>query len=657
MKRFLLNIICLILLGTVLSTSVLAQEKDERPVKKQPPGKKPKKETVTQPQAPADTSAKTPFAEPETLKTMPVNSKLYWYDIDNSLHGINDSSGFEIYRSAKQKSVIFTDVGSIFQYQPLWFVYDLQEMNRPTYIAMLNKYPQQNSIFYNSVLMNDPVNGMYNLQYLSVDFTRSIEAGIATADLQNFMYTAGEKIAFTSTHRHTKAAWTKILYKQGNFGYTDLDISFVKPITESIALQLGGFNRKFDGSIVNGDHHGYNFRGELTWQYSPRLYFSTQFYIGRERAGMTAYDINLDFPYPRFAEDRDDYFFDLTWLPADSTNQRLHVVLYNGYTYRRLKDFYNQGYHIKTHVNRYGLDANYNFSFRQLNFIVGLGTLLPRVSANTFKRNYYPSDFNTYGLLRLPIMKNLDITAAAQVVMTKDFYPQVQPAASISFNPDSSQNIVLELARSVRIPTLNERFFNFDTLFGNPDLPPEQHLSANLRYSLKLASRWNMHLNGGACWIHDEVGWQEPDFYNAGSRDFYYLSYQTEYSFWKIDLQSGGQYTLADQNITSRSSIWIGGHFSQTLLSGALLLDAYGTALYFDQHRKINFDQRLERFYMADGYEPGYYILNWRIVATVKGVEIFAEAENSLSKEYEVINGYREFFIRFRFGVNWILWD
>jgi outer membrane cobalamin receptor len=654
--RFKINIFCLLLLGTLLSTSVLAQEKDERPAKKQPPVKKPKKETV-QPRAPADSSAKSPFAEPETLKTMPVNSKLYWYDLGNTLHPINDSSDYEVYRYSTQKSIIFTDLGSIFQYQPLWFVYDLQEMNRPTYVAMLNKYPHQNSIFYNTVLMNDPVHGMYNLQYLSVDFTRFIEAGTASQNLQNFMYTADEKIAVTSAHRHTPAAWTKILYKQGNFGYTDLDISFVKPVSKNVALQLGGFSRQYDGSIINGDHRGYNFRGELTWQYSPRLYFSTQFYLGRERSGMTSYDINLDFPYPRFAEDRDDYFFDLTWLPRDSTNQRLHLVLYNGYTYRRVKDYYNRGYQIKTHINRYGLDANYNFCIKQMNFLVGAGTLLPRVSGTAFKKNYFPSTFNTYGMLKLPLKKKLDLEAAAQIATANGFNPRLQPFFSLSFKPDSNQNMGLEFAQSVRFPTLDERYFNFDTLFGNPHLQPEEHRSASLKYSLRLAARWKIQLTGGACWIRNEIGWREPNFYNAGSRDFYYLALRNDYSFWKIDLQTGGQYTLADLYLTSRSSIWLSGHFFQKLLKGALLLDAYGTVLYFDRHRNINFDQRLDRFYLTDGYEQGYYVLNWRVVATVKEAEIFAEAENALSGEYEVINGYREFFIRFRFGVNWILWD
>jgi hypothetical protein len=194
-------------------------------------------------------------------------------------------------------------------------------------------------------------------------------------------------------------------------------------------------------------------------------------------------------------------------------------------------------------------------------------------------------------------------------------------------------------------------------LFGRSDLRPEDHRSARLKYSVMFKPKLKMSLTGGACWIRNEIGWVKPYFYDAGSRNFYYLALQSDFSFWKIDIQGGGQYTQADLNLTPRSSFWIGGHFSQVLLEGALLIDAYGTAMFFDRHRTINFEQRLERFYPGDGDEEGYYTLNWRVVATVKGVEIFAEAENSLSHQYEVINGYREFFIRFRFGVNWNLWD
>jgi hypothetical protein len=650
------NIFLYILAGMLLISTVSAQDKEEETARKKRLSKKEKKETV-QPQVPADTTAKAPFAEPETLKTIPVKSKLYWYDLNNTLRMINDTSAYEVYRYSAQKSVIFTDLGSICQYQPLLFVYDLQEMNRPTYVAMINKYPHQNSIFYNTILMNDPVNGMYNLQFLSVDYTRFIESSTAAGNFQNYSYNSAEKIAVTSAHRHTPASWSKILYKQGNFGYTDLDISFVKPVSEYVALQLGGFSRKYDGSISNGDHRGYNFRGELTWQYSPRLYFSTQFYLGRERSGMTAYEPNPDFPFPRIVENRDDYFFDLTWLPRDSTDERLHLVLYNGYTFRRLKDYFGQGYQLKTHINRYGVDVNYNLPLKRVEFLFGLGALLPRVSGAAFEKNYYPASFSTYSTVTLALTRKIGLRAAGQIVKARDFKAQLQPSLSVSLRPDKNQDIMIELARGIRLPTITERFFNFDTLFGNSDLGAEEHRSARLKYSVTLNPKWKISLSGGACWIRNEIGWSEPYFYNAGSRDFSFLALQSEFSFWKIDIQGGGQYTRADLNLTPRSSFWIGGHFSQVLLKGALLLDAYGTAMFFDRHRTINFEQRLDRFYLGDGEEQGYYILNWRVVATVKGVEIFAEADNSLSNEYEVINGYREFFIRFRFGVNWILWD
>jgi hypothetical protein len=654
-NRLPINILLGILASMLMITAVSAQDKEESARKPRPP-KETKKETI-QPQIPADTTAKAPFAEPETLKTMPVKSKLYWYDLNNTLRMINDTSDYEVYRYSAQKSVIFTDPGSIFQYQPLLFVYDLQEMNRPTYVAMINKYPHQNSLFYNTILMNDPVNGMYNLQFLSVDYTRFIESSTGAGNFQNYCDNSAEKIAVTSAHRHTPASWSRILYKQGNFGYTDLDISFVKPVSENVALQLGGFSRKYDGSISNGDHRGYNFRGELTWQYSPKLYFSTQFYVNRERNGMTAYNPNPDYPFPRLVENRDDYFFDLTWLPHDSTGERLHLVLYNGYTFRRLKDYYDQSYQLKTHINRYGVDINYNLPLKRVEFLFGLGTLVPEVSGAAFEKNYYPAGFSTYGTVTLALTRKISLRAAGQLVMASDFKPQLQPSLSVSVQPDKHQNIMVELARGVRLPTTTERFFNFDSLFGRSDLRPEDHRSARLKYSVMFKPKLKMSLTGGACWIRNEIGWVKPCFYDAGSRNFYYLALQSDFSFWKIDIQGGGQYTQADLNLTPRSSFWIGGHFSQVLLEGALLIDAYGTAMFFDRHRTINFEQRLERFYPGDGDEEGYYTLNWRVVATVKGVEIFAEAENSLSHQYEVINGYREFFIRFRFGVNWNLWD
>jgi len=128
-------------------------------------------------------------------------------------------------------------------------------------------------------------------------------------------------------------------------------------------------------------------------------------------------------------------------------------------------------------------------------------------------------------------------------------------------------------------------------------------------------------------------------------------------NIWKFDFALGGQYTMADIHLTPKTSIWGQVHFHDDLLAGALIIDAYGTVYYYDRHQDIIYQPRLDRFYTGPGQTDAFYSLNWKIVATVQTARIFFEMDNALSEEYQFVSGYKEFFRRFRLGINWLLWD
>jgi len=605
----------------------------------------------------SDTTKTTPFATRDTLEVQPVHSQLYWYSLEDRVLIPADSSRFQIFRLADEKALIYRDFGDIFWNDPLWFAYDLQERGRPKYISFLNKYPHQNTIYLNRVLMNDPTHGMYDVQYLSVNYTRTIEGDAAIGNMNNFASSAGEVLNVKSNTRHTKAPWTKILYKQGSFGYSLLDISFVLPISETIALQLGGFNNKYDGSIINSNWHGYNFRGELTWQYNANLYISGQFYMNRTRVGLTPFSIRQEITNPYHSEDRDDFVVDVTWMQNDSLGQRLHMILYNGYTSRIFQDRDNRLYKMTNQTARYGFDANYNLFFGKMELLLGLGTIYPEIWGDAFDNKYRPYGINTYSTITLPLMDKIRFQGSLQIAFQDEYHLQWLPELRLQMKPSHNHEVELAASRTVRIPNINERFFDFDSLYGNPDLKAETHVTSYASYTFHPGSKWSFRGMVGYSSVDNEIEWQNSIFKNTGFRDFSFIQLQTSYKFWRIDFDLGGHFTFTDICLTPRSSAWGSAHIFQSILRGALKLDAYGSIYFYDKHDNINFEPRLQRFYRVRGENEAYYILNWKIVATVSAAQIFFEMNNALSQQYEVINGYTEFYYRFRFGINWELWD
>jgi hypothetical protein len=597
-----------------------------------------------------------PFAKPDTMETMPVYSNLYWYNIDNQLYTRGDSSTFQIFRFQDEKALIYSESSDVLWNQPLWFVYDLKERGRPSYISFINKYPHQNTYCYNSVPMNDPSHGMFNSQFFSINFSHSFESDIVLGNLQNFACTSGEVLSIHTNSMHTKAPWTKILYKDGSFGHSDLDISFVLPVTETIAVQLGGFNKLYDGTIINAAYKGYNFRGELTWQYSPSLYMRGQFYISRNRVGLTPYNFPQEIVQPQHVDNRDDFFIDMTWLPYDSTEQRLHFILYHSYALRSFKDRENHQYIIDTKSKMYGFDTNYNIFIRQLEILFGFGMQYPQIWGDAFSKTYYPYRVNGYGKIKIPFWNRVILQAAAQVAYLEGYKAQVIPTATINIKPGARHEFDFALTRGIRFPNINERFFDFDTLYGNQDLQSEKHAMLYGRYKLKAHSNWYLQSEVGYCRVENEIQWQEPSFKNSSMRDFTYSTILSTYRFWHIKLSLGGHYIFSKQYLTPRSSIWGSAHLYYNLFD-VLKFDAYGTFYYYDKHSKINFEPRLQRFYTGSGENDPYYVLNWKVIATIKDFRIFAEMDNALGNDYEVINGYTEFYYRFRFGINWVFWD
>jgi len=145
-----------------------------------------------------------PFATRDTLKTITVTSKLFWYDIEDHRKNAGDSSRKMIYYHSDEKALIYTDLSDLFSENTLWYAYNFGENGRPAYISAINRYPHQTQFCYNTVAMNDALHGMFNSQFISVNNTYMVES-----DLLSHTGT-GSRLNATSHSRHTAAAWSRI---------------------------------------------------------------------------------------------------------------------------------------------------------------------------------------------------------------------------------------------------------------------------------------------------------------------------------------------------------------------------------------------------------------------------------------------------------------
>jgi hypothetical protein len=592
----------------------------------------------------------------DTTDLIPIESKLYWYDIQNNLSVKKDSSRYEIYRLADEKKLIYMDMSDIFRSQPLWFDFDLIEAGRPAYISFINTLPHQTPIFFGGTLVNDYLHGVYNTQFIPLNYIQFAELDYTIGSLQNYGYWAGSKIHITPHSVQTPRPWTKILYKQGSYGYSDVDIHFEIPFSSTFAVQLGGKNSGFEGAILNSGFDGQNYRAEITWQYSPNFYIRSQMFLNRIKVGLANFDVSQEFAAPSTDEKRDDYFIDLTWLPVDSLDQRLHVLFsYSNYT-RKFRDMFST-YTFETWSERFALDANYNLLFGGNELLLGAGALLPKIWGDPFQETVTSAVLNTYGKITIPLLAIINLRAGIQLSYIEDYDLQFLPAIGTDITLSENSNLSFDLTNGQRVPNASERFFNFDTLYGTPNLKPERYTTINGQYYYALPNSWHLKLDAGYHRLENEIVWKDSVFVNQDSRDFIYFGLEGFIRFWWLDFTLAGHYTIADVNLTPAGSIWGRAHFNWVLLNGALIFDAFGTLTWYDKHQELKYQPRLDRYYTGRGETGSFVMLSWKLVATIQTAHVFFEMDNALQESYEIVSGYPDFYRRFRLGINWTLWD
>ena len=234
---------------------------------------------------------------------------------------------------------------------------------------------------------------------------------------------------------------------------------------------------------------------------------------------------------------------------------------------------------------------------------------------------------------------------------------QLLPTLGADLIFSENQYLSFDLTHGERIPNATERFFDFDTLYGNQNLNPETYSTIGGRYFFRHDSEWHLKIDAGYYNIGNEIVWKDSIFTNQGSRDFVFFGVEGYLKVWWFDFTLAGQYTFADINLTPKSSLWGRAHFNWVLLNGALIFDAYGTFTWYDKHQAIKYQPRIDRYYTGLNESDAFVTLTWKLVATVQSAQIFLEMDNALEEYFEIVSGYPDFYRRFRLGVNWTLWD
>ena len=562
--------------------------------------------------------------------------------------GFNHTGTLEkYYNFSNLININYTGMADVFRNHPSFQVYDFFSMGYPRFIAQNNLLPHQSDVYLNGQILNDPMHGMFNTHMISLDGLQDIDANTGIP-----MYGYGNGVNLKPKALNSPdEPYSRVMFRQGDFGYTDLDIDFSRKLSDDISFNAGGINKIYEGS----NNYGFQYRAGLFYRITRNLYSRTALNIDREKIINSNFS---EFPLYRYREYRHDVSHSFYYLT--DTQDTCYWRLDAGYTrIRRKHDA--QGENDFTFLNRkrtdqYKLGLERDLAIGNFNLDASVSAYQNRFWGSSFSGKLTDSGMNGSVQIYYPILNWLEFYGDLRTGYLNGQNLSWSPSVELKLN---FENLWFRLkgSRSQRFPYRNERSLYFNQYRGNSDLDIESLDSYSATAGFNPFSNLFITAKIESNKVGNEIIFSDTSFYNGPDRKFNFAEINTRYSLYKFDLQLTGSFNDAGINISPKRSLSGQLHYHDTWLKGALIIDATCSFHWYDRHNAIHYNPIAERLYWTNDQMDRYEYFSYKLAATVKSAQLYMAMDNPTTESFQYVSGYYEFYRRVRFGVNWVLMD
>ena len=580
----------------------------------------------------------------------PIELQPVWYDLDGITRTISDSLDNEVFRFDQILYLNYNGASDVFRMRPEIQIIDFLEMGLPRYIAPVNMLPHQSAVLMDGEVLNNPVSGMYNMRMLPLDAFRSVEHSPNTIVGRSGMYGLTQSAQYTSRYLDPEEPYTRLMFRQGDFGYTDLDITFSSRINRQMAFQLGGINKYYD---PNG-YRGVNYRGSFSFQITPRIFWRTRFHINDEGADVYSRSRFSSYSYK---DRRADIYTDLTMLDDDSLGGDWHVRFWYTNSQRRANSRVDSFY-VENKFKRFAAQAERLWNFSRVLIMVGLSGSQNLVWGSAYQREYFDWDLAGWVNAKFTLTNSFRIDGRLRTdyVWGQRFW--ISPQLALLWQRDRKTAVRLNISQTQRFPNRSERSFAYYGLSGNKDLQEETLQNAVIKLKHAFSPYLQIEGTWGYSHLQNEIRFEGSTFRQTGNeRSFNYFTAAFHSGVYKFKLAAGGLYSLSDVDLAPAASFWAEARYHDVWFKGALIFDAVVSYYWYDQRNTLYYHPVIERFYWGKALNPAYNIYTFKLMATVRDLQLYMAMDNPQAFSYQIIDGYYEYYRRIRFGLNWVLWD
>ncbi|GAB4377686.1 MAG: hypothetical protein Kow0042_25810 [Calditrichia bacterium] len=530
-------------------------------------------------------------------------------------------------------------------YRSEYFPLSLAEEGRQSVSSWRGMPPGYLDYSFRQVPLLHPLWGYWDNQLLPLEITRTEYWAAPT-----YRYQISPVRVYPSARPVSRVAYAQDM----QFGLSYLDVGLSQYYRPGSYFRLGGNNFLRTGTAGNLTQIQVNtYRGQIHHQLSSRLSIDLWYWQLRHRFRLGQY------PYFDLSR-RVHRIGQVGWVSLkyspDSSQVLILIPHGNKWGDRyRVEDYSEQR---KTELYSLGLILMYKKTFEKGWWELRAEGIRHEITRAFLFREMSQRD----GAARLNMgrrWKNLEVQLGGNYRHSQ--YVGGSPGLNFQLNWEPLRRVraQIDLSRepqNLPLATLSWKGGNIKSI-SDPKVPIRQGASGSLSFpflpgsSLSIGSFYHEFENA---WVYsrNNSAFTQTNYWNSG------VNSRIALNLWFFNLENELTYNYNYQNgfapeINNILKLNLPIH----LFKRALKLDGYALYHYIGKWRILEYEPLTNQYLQTNTPGGQHHLIDFKVLAHIKSATLFFVWKNVLSQDYALVEGYWNFFLTFRFGVYWTLFD
>ncbi|MFQ5825093.1 MAG: TonB-dependent receptor domain-containing protein [bacterium] len=387
--------------------------------------------------------------------------------------------------NAQETAVLIAeDISDFVQVLPNVFSLDLGSLGQFSPLTFRGSTPQESAVFVDGLVFEDPIQGFLNSNVIPINFIENMTFRGAGA-LLPFGELAPAGILHINTYQfQASKPYSKVTFRAGDWGYSDIGITFGLPLTQSSSFLIGGSRQELKGFIFNSGHVGSKIHSQISFY--PHENFALRYaaFINKDNVKVP-FPLIPDFVPPVLNSTRNENRFDQylsikTGNLAKNNNQIQGRLFFSRLLQESSGDtllFKNRNLTLGVGIQYDRKAGNHWFSFGGEFKIYDLNSLHLGDHSNHFGRLFARDVYR--------FTKNWALGIQARLEKHDDYSIALNPSGQLYYELSPRSKIWIGLQSARRYPSFAERYWPTQSFRGNPNLTSEKGTASEIGFRMK----------------------------------------------------------------------------------------------------------------------------------------------------------------------------